>query len=227
MNFDNFANDQYIWDSPAFPQQANPKEDIVLIVRQDLAVIIIRFLITFIFFLFFLLLKLLVQFAIPTQYDLVFKIVDFVISLIGLGLLMNFLLYFHDYYLSLQIVTTDRVIDIDQKGLFKREVNELAIYNIQDVTHKQSGIIQTFLGFGPVILKTASAELGSTSENSINGFVFENCPEPVRVAGIISDLIHKNKKDSGKEEAITTAEELRKVLEDVTSNNKSNNNKVF
>jgi hypothetical protein len=133
-------------------------------------------------------------------------------------LLLSFLRYLHNFYLSLQLVTNDRIIDIDQRGIFKREVNELAIKNIQDVTYKQNGVLQSLLGYGEVVIKTASIELGSTSDNTTAGFVFENCPEPSRVAGIISDLYHKYQTDHSRQEAITSAEELRKVLSGLDPN---------
>lgn len=217
MNFENYPNDRFIWDSPAFPQQSNPNEDIVLIVRQDIAVLIIRFIGTLLIFLFFVLIKLIAQAFIPSSMDLIMKVIDFVVSLAGLGLLVSFLWYFHNFYLSLQLVTTDRVIDIDQKGIFKREVNELAITNIQDVTYKQNGLLPSLLGYGEVIIKTASIELGSNNENTVGGFVFENCPEPSKVSGIISDLFHQKGEDNIRQEAVTNAEELKKVLQGVVT----------
>ncbi len=217
MNFENYSNDRFIWDSPAFPQQSNPKEDIILIVRQDIAVLVIRFIATLLIFLFFVVIKLIAQAFIPSSMDFIMKIVDFVVSLAGLGLLVSFLWYFHNFYLSLQLVTTDRVIDIDQKGVFKREVNELAISNVQDVTHRQNGLLPSLLGYGEVVIKTSSIDLGSNTDGTTNGFIFENCPEPSKVAGIISDLYHQKGEDTSRQGAITNAEELRKVLEGVVT----------
>jgi hypothetical protein len=218
MNFENFDNDDSIWSSPAFPQKTNPDEDIILLVRQDIAVLIIRLIATLFVFFFFLLIKVLAQLVIPAEGDIILKSIDFLVGLGSFVLLLAFLRYFHNFYLSLQLVTTDRIIDIDQKGIFKREVNELAIGNIEDVTYKQNGFLPTLLGYGEVIIKTSSIEIGSTNENTVNGFVFENCPEPSKVAGIISDLFHQKHITDTKRDAITSAEELRKVLQDVGSN---------
>ena len=219
MNFENFDNDESIWSSPAFPQKTNPTEDIILLVRQDIAVLIIRLLATLFVFLFLILIKFLAQTVLGSENEIVLKFIDFFVGLGSFILLLAFLRYFHNFYLSLQLVTTDRVIDIDQKGIFKREVNELAIQNIQDVTYKQNGILPSLLGYGEVIIKTSSIELGSTTDNTINGFVFENCPEPAKVAGILSDLYQQKQVSDIKRDAITSAEELRKVLQDVGTNN--------
>lgn len=221
MNFENYDDDKFIWDSPAFPQQSNPKEDIILIVRQDIAVLVIRLIATAFLFGAILLIKFLAAFIIPSQLEIIINLINFFVSFAGLVLLLSFLRFLHNFYLSMQLVTNDRVIDIDQRGIFKREVNELAIKNIQDVTYKQNGILQSMLGYGEVIIKTASIELGSTADNTTGGFVFENCPEPSRVAGIINDLYHKYESEHSRQEAITSAEELKKVLSDLGPNQTS------
>jgi hypothetical protein len=217
MNFDNYVDDQYIWDSQAFPQQSNPSEDIVLVVRQDIAVLIIRLIATLFVFSVFLLVRFLGGYILPANMTLAINLLNFFISLGSLVLLLSFLRFFHNFYLSIQLVTNDRVIDIDQKGIFRREVNELAMSNVQEVTHRQNGIFQSLLGYGEVVIKTASTEQGTNADSSVNGFVFENCPEPSRVAGIISDLYHKHNSESVRKDAVVSAEELKKVINDVVN----------
>jgi hypothetical protein len=224
MNFENFDNDDSIWSSPAFPQKTNPDEDIILLVRQDIAVLIIRLLATLFVFFFLLVIKFIATLVIKNDGEIILKFIDFFVGLGSFILLLAFLRYFHNFYLSLQLVTTDRIIDIDQKGIFRREVNELAINNIEDVTYKQNGLLPTLLGYGEVVIKTSSFEIGSTTDNTVNGFVFENCPEPSKVAGIISDLFHQKRVNDNKKDAITSAEELRKVLQDVGTGNINNTN---
>ncbi len=56
-------------------------------------------------------------------------------------LILKFALFFHNYYLSFQIVTNLRVIDIEQNGLFNRRANQLALKNIQNITYKQGGLL--------------------------------------------------------------------------------------
>jgi len=70
-----------------------------------------------------------------------------------------------DYYLDIWIVTSNRIINIDQRGLFNREVSTLRIERIQDVTYEINGIIATVLGFGDVHVQTA----GETDEFLIKG----------------------------------------------------------
>lgn len=70
-----------------------------------------------------------------------------------------------DYYLDIWIVTDRRIVNIDQKGLFSREVSTLRIERIQDVTFEMNGVVETVLGFGDVHVQTA----GETREFVIKG----------------------------------------------------------
>lgn len=70
-----------------------------------------------------------------------------------------------DYYLDIWIVTDSRIINIDQKGLFNREVSTLRMERIQDVTFEIHGIVATILGFGNVHVQTA----GESEEFLIKG----------------------------------------------------------
>lgn len=60
-----------------------------------------------------------------------------------------------NYYLDILIITNKRVLDIDQKGLFSREISTFGLDRIQDVTTEVYGIIATFLDFGNIHIQTA------------------------------------------------------------------------
>ena len=70
-----------------------------------------------------------------------------------------------DHYLDIWIVTDRRIVNIDQKGLFSREVSTLRIECVQDVTLEIHGIVATVLGFGNVLVQTA----GESEEFLIKG----------------------------------------------------------
>jgi len=59
------------------------------------------------------------------------------------------------YYLDVWIVTTKRIIDIEQHGLFNREISEFLIARVQDVTIEIPGFISTMLNFGNITIQTA------------------------------------------------------------------------
>jgi len=66
-----------------------------------------------------------------------------------------FFIVWLDFYLDVGIVTNERVVDIDQNGLFKRNIAELDTQMVQDVTSQKQGILQTVFDFGDVIIQTA------------------------------------------------------------------------
>ncbi len=76
-----------------------------------------------------------------------------------LSILVFFYAQFIDYYLDMWIVTNDRIVNVEQRGLFARTVAELDLYKIQDITSDVSGIIASIFDYGHVNIQTAGAEL--------------------------------------------------------------------
>ncbi len=78
-----------------------------------------------------------------------------------LWLLILWIFFFIDwtkYYLDVWYVTEERIIAIDQKRIFDREVSNLRFDRIQDVTIDVHGFIPTLLGFGNIKVQTASED---------------------------------------------------------------------
>lgn len=73
-----------------------------------------------------------------------------------LFLWLYFAILFIDYYLDLWVITNMRILDMEQKGLFNREVTECYISKIEDMTVEIKGVLPTFLNYGDLYLKTAS-----------------------------------------------------------------------
>ncbi len=63
-----------------------------------------------------------------------------------------------DYYLDVWVVTNRRIIDIEQHGLFRREIATMQFSKIQDVTTEVSGLLATLVGFGDLRVQTAGNE---------------------------------------------------------------------
>lgn len=100
---------------------------------------------------------------------------------------------FFDYYLDVWIVTNERIVDIQLKGLFSRTTSETRLYRVQDVTAEMKGIGATVFDYGTVHVQTA----GATGR-----FIFEQMPDPDEVVRAISKLVeedrpfHKDKIDA-------------------------------
>lgn len=60
-----------------------------------------------------------------------------------------------DHYLDILIVTNKNLIDIEQKGLFAREVSVLQLDKIQDITSSINGFTETVLGYGDLHIQSA------------------------------------------------------------------------
>jgi uncharacterized membrane protein YdbT with pleckstrin-like domain len=82
-------------------------------------------------------------------------------------------------------VTNDRILNIEQQGLFSRTVSELDLINIQDVTSEVKGIIPTIFNYGTVHVQTA----GEAAR-----FVFEQVPAPERIRQRILEMVTEDKK---------------------------------
>jgi len=65
---------------------------------------------------------------------------------------------FIDYYLDVWIVTNERVINIEQQGLFARTASELNLTAVQDVTSDVRGMFHTVFDFGTVHIQTAGEQ---------------------------------------------------------------------
>ncbi|MBX4210949.1 PH domain-containing protein [Candidatus Parcubacteria bacterium] len=80
----------------------------------------------------------------------------FVYALWLLVLWMVLFLFWTDYYLDVWLVTDRRIIAIDQKGLFNRQVSSFRLDTIQDITVETNGILPTLFDFGNVLVETAA-----------------------------------------------------------------------
>lgn len=63
-----------------------------------------------------------------------------------------------DYFLDVLIVTNKRIINIEQKALFSREIASLRLDKIQDITIDINGVLATFLSFGNIRIQTAGEQ---------------------------------------------------------------------
>lgn len=92
-----------------------------------------------------------------------------------------------DYYLDVWIITDQRIVNIEQKGLFLRAASELQLSKIQDVTTDVVGLIPTVLNYGDVFVQTAGEK---------ERFRFRQVPDPYALKGLIMELYKKTENES-------------------------------
>lgn len=76
---------------------------------------------------------------------------------------------FTNYYLDQWILTNERVISIDQKGFWNREVSSVFLDRVQDVETEISSVFGTLFGFGTVSVEAAGAEVGRFRMPGLSG----------------------------------------------------------
>jgi hypothetical protein len=88
-------------------------------------------------------------------------ILDFFIALLAsiiVGLLILIVPWI-SWYFSIFIVTTQRFIQISQKGLFHSSFADMNLAQIQQVNYEINGMQETLLGFGTIKMQTYLGEL--------------------------------------------------------------------
>lgn len=83
---------------------------------------------------------------------------DFIVGIYWLFVWMGMFGVFTDYFLDQWIVTNERVIDINQKSFWRREVTSLFLNRVQNVESDVGGVFHTLFGFGTVTVESAGAE---------------------------------------------------------------------
>ena len=101
----------------------------------------------------------------------------------------GFVIWF-DYYLDIWIITTHRIVNVEQKGLFSRQVSELKFNQIQDVSTDVKGFFPTILNFGDITVQTAAEQ---------SRFLFRSVGDPYKIKSEIMTLQKKRTSNHAKE----------------------------
>ena len=111
----------------------------------------------------------------------------FVLTLFWYALILTFAFErFLMWFFSVNIVTDERVMDVDFYGLLFKHVSVAQLDRIEDVNYFQKGIMGALFNFGDVLIQTAA---------EITGFVFNKVPNPERVVKVLSELIAQEKQE--------------------------------
>lgn len=83
------------------------------------------------------------------------------------------------YYYDLFIVTDSKIIDVNQDGVFHRQITELSLLRVQDVSGEMKGLLETIFAYGDIVIQTAGAQERS---------VFPDIPNPYEIAEKVLSL---------------------------------------
>ena len=88
-----------------------------------------------------------------------------------------------DHYLDVWIVTNKNLIDVEQQGIFHREITTTRLNRIQDINSEVRGMFQTFLNFGDITIQNA----GTNKQ-----FVIRGVENPANVRENIEKAVSQN-----------------------------------
>jgi uncharacterized membrane protein YdbT with pleckstrin-like domain len=169
-----------------FPGQ-HENEQVERVIHRHWFNILIQFIVVF-FCTFFIMAGL---YALPTLFPGAMQsdstaFFGFIQSTLLLFLWLYGFLVWIDYYFDVWIVTNERIVNIEQKGLFNRRISELRFSRVQDVTAAVDGLIPTVLNFGDVYVQTAAEE---------ERFVFRQVGDPFAVKDMVMRLAREGSRD--------------------------------
>ena len=162
-----------------YPKNVNfinkdPEEEIILLVRRHpitnlgwlvtalFLIVVPAFLTVFPFFS-----------LLPTGFQIISVIVWYLV--VTAYILEKYL----SWFFQVNIITDERIIDVDFLNLIYREMSDAGIRNIEDVTVKIGGGIRTFFNYGDVVIQTAA---------QIPQITFEDIARPDLVAKVLREL---------------------------------------
>lgn len=93
---------------------------------------------------------------------------------------------FLSWFFNVNIITDERIVDIDFLSLIFKRISSAKIDNIEDVTSTTGGFIRSLLSFGTVVVQTA----GEKRE-----FEFTDVPQPDKVVQLLNELIMEEERE--------------------------------
>lgn len=169
----------------SFPKELNfhgkeKGEQVVLIIRSHWIVTVPYFFVaTLVFILPFVLTSLM-----PTFFSSIALLISLVITslLVSLGIMVS---TFVKWFYTVHIITDQKVVDLDFTSIMNHSVAEAQLEKIEDVTHKQLGVVGSIFDVGSVYIQTAGAQ---------NEIEFSNVPRPREIQDILFDMLELKQK---------------------------------
>lgn len=94
---------------------------------------------------------------------------------------------FTRYYLNVWVLTSQRIVDIEQRRFFSREVSSVLLNRVQDVTTNVTGVVASLFGIGSINVQSAGAK---------NEFRMVGIPQPEEMRDLILKYVPEEPKDT-------------------------------
>ena len=93
---------------------------------------------------------------------------------------------FINWFFTVHIITSKRVVDMDFDSILHRNISEAPLRNIEDITFTVAGALQTIFNYGTVSVQTAAEQ---------REIEFVQISNPSKIQDILSDLVSEVKGD--------------------------------
>ncbi len=164
------------------------KEPVVLIVRHHWSGLITKGILALLALFF----PFLISFSVPTWFEGAVGSTFFLIGLFLFFMMVSATIVldsFLKWFFQMNVITTNRIIDIDFVSITTHRVSETTFDQVQDVSHSPAGPLASFFDYGHLYVQTA----GAKSE-----FEFNNIPRPRDIQDTILDLRELRRKKFSK-----------------------------
>jgi hypothetical protein len=178
-------NHENIWGHKKFPNQIDPNEQIVLILRKDSSLLKNKLTKGFIIIILAIFVKFYLQnylnFADNTAWFYFINTVYY--SFICLQMLI-FSFFCHNYFLSFWAITPLRIIEFKQNNFFQADINSIWYKNIEKIEIKGQKVANTLNNFGDIVLK-----MKGEGEQQ-NTLVLSDLPTPKYILELITSYLN-------------------------------------
>lgn len=105
------------------------------------------------------------------------------------------------WHYNVFVITNKRVIDIYQKGIFSRDVSEIMLSKVLDVSYQRKGILQTIFKYGNIYLQVAGNEIK---------LVIAKIKNPQETQRILSDYVQESEEEEVFDDGVKENEKIDK-----------------
>ncbi len=183
---DGYSSSQNLGSFCAFPVNVNfngqeKNEHIVLLVRQHIAALLPQLVI-----LFFLAISPILVFVIFKEIDGIGMGMTLGVSIFMILVTISFAVdLFFKWYYSVNIITDERIIDVEFNNILYHRFSEAQLEKIEDVSHAPAGLLSSIFDYGDVFIQTAATK---------NEFDFHGVPRARDVQDTLLDLLEMKQK---------------------------------
>ena len=108
------------------------------------------------------------------------------------GLVLGLLIFFYHFiiwYFTVYIVTNDRIRQVTQRGIFGKDIVELRLSKIQNISYNIPGFFGEVFKFGTIVIQTFVGDL-----------VINKVEHPSRIYNKLQDAVHTATKENHEED---------------------------